>query len=137
MTGGTQEQGCGQTGGSVLSRTIAGKVVEERPRNWTGDPGGRAKGGSWFLAVAPRSTSAVAGVTNFLPQPGSGAGSPLSQAQAKDVSSASHPSPSISSGQGKRPQKREMGRGTEGRRKARATNGTPPRRLILKRTWKG
>lgn len=59
MTGGAQEQGQGQIGGSVLSRTIAGKVVEERPRNWAGDPGGREGGGSRFLAVAP-GTSAVA-----------------------------------------------------------------------------
>lgn len=31
MTEGTQEQGQGQIGGSVLSRTIAGKVAEKRP----------------------------------------------------------------------------------------------------------
>lgn len=60
MTGGAQEQGQGLIGGSVLSRTIAGKVVGERPSDWAGDPGLREGGrGSRFRAVAP-GASAVA-----------------------------------------------------------------------------
>jgi hypothetical protein len=109
VTGGAQEQGQGQIGGSVLSRTIAGKVVEERSRNWAGDPGGREGregGGSRFLAVAP-GASAVAYITFPIWVLGLGE-SPLSQTQAKDVSSAGQLSPSISSKQGRRPQKKEM-----------------------------
>lgn len=49
MTGGAQEQGQGLIGGSVLSRTIAGKVVEERPSDWAGDPGLRE--GGWRVPV--------------------------------------------------------------------------------------
>lgn len=70
MTGGAQEQGQGQIGGSVLSRTIAGKVVEERPRNWLGTLArGRAEGpGSWQWPQA------LPLWHNLLPQLGSGAG---------------------------------------------------------------
>lgn len=117
MTGGTQEQGQGQIGGSVLSRTIAGKVVEERPRE-TGL--GTLAGGRRVLVPGGGSSHFHCGITFFLSLALGLEGSPLSQAQAKDVSSASHPSPSISSSQERRPQRKEMGRG-EGRGKAHAT----------------
>lgn len=106
MTGGAQEQGQGLIGGSVLSRTIAGKVVGERPSYWAGDPGLREGGwwgpgsGQWLQALP---------LWHNLPQLSSGAGRITpSQAQAKDVSSAGHLGPSISSGQGRRPQKKEI-----------------------------
>lgn len=82
----------------------------EAQRNWAWDPGGRVEGpGSWrWLQSLPL-------WHNLLPQPASGAGRATpSQAQAKDVSSARHPGPSISSSQERRPQGRETGRGEAG-----------------------
>lgn len=114
----TGRNGQGQIGGSVLSRTIAGKVVEER---LTETGLGTLVGGRRVLVPCGGSSHFRRGIT-FFPSLVLGLeGSPLSQAHAKDVSSVSHPSPSISSSQGRRPQKKEMGRG-RGKR-AKPVNG--------------
>lgn len=104
----TGRNGQGQIGGSVLSRTIAGKVVEER---LTETGLGTLAGGRRVLVPCGGSSHFRRRGITFFPSLALGLeGSPLSQAQAKDVSSVSHPSPSISSSQGRRPQKKEMGR---------------------------